>query len=74
MPKGVKMVGGRIDRRFSADGVGMVQITVKQSGNKLRIIRKMKVEKSLIPVSDYAAYRQLLATWGSVDDILLRAK
>ena len=74
LPKGVKMVGGKIDRKFNADGVGNVQITVKQSGNKLRIIRKMKVEKSLIPVSDYVAYRQLLATWGSVDDILLRTK
>ena len=74
IPKGVKLVGGNIKRELSFDGVGSVKIVVKQSGNKLRIIQNMKVEKSLIPVEDYAKYRQLLATWREIDSLLLRSK
>ena len=73
LPKGVKLVG-KIDRNLSFDGVGSVEIVVKQSGRKLRLIRNMQVEKSLIPVSDYAAYRQLLAAWEQTESLLLRAK
>lgn len=74
LPKGVKMVGGKISRKLAFDGIGSVEFTVKQSGNKLRIVRNLKVEKSLIPVEDYAKYRQLMALWQSVDAVLLRAK
>ena len=74
LPKGVKMVGGKISRKLSLDGIGSVEISVKQSGSKLRIVRSLKVEKSLIPVSDYEGYRNLMAVWQSVDAILLREK
>ncbi len=74
LPKGVKMVGGKISQKLAFDGLGSVEFTVKQSGNKLRIVRNLKVEKSLIPVEDYANYRQLMVVWQSVDDVLLRAK
>ncbi len=74
LPKGVKMVGKSIKRKLAFDGLGSVEFTVKQSGNKLRIVRNLKVEKSLIPVEDYANYRQLMVVWQSVDDVLLRAK
>lgn len=74
LPKGVKMVGGNISRKLSFDGVGSVEYTVKQSGTKLRIVRNLKVEKSLIPVEDYAKYRQLMAVWQGVDYVMLRTK
>ena len=74
LPKGVKLIGGSINRKESFDGVGSVEISVKQSGKKLKVTRNLKLEKSLIPVSDYAQYRQLLATWQSLDKVLLRSK
>lgn len=73
LPKGVKLVGGT-DRRLSFEGVGSVQVTVKQSGKKLRVIRKLKLEQSVVPVSDYSNYRQLLTLWQGTDKVLLRAK
>ena len=74
LPKGVKMVGGNISRKLSFPGIGKVEVSVKQSGKKLRIVRSLKVEKSLIPVSDYENYRKLMSVWQSLDGILLRAK
>lgn len=74
IPKGVKLVSGNIKRELSFDGVGSVKIVIKQSGNKLHLVRNMKVEKSLIPVEDYAKYRQLLATWQEIDSLLFRSK
>ena len=74
LPKGLKMVGGNISRKLAFDGVGSVEYIVKQSGTKLRLVRNLKIEKSLISVDDYAKYRQLMAVWQSVDEVLLRAK
>ena len=74
IPNGLELVGGKIKRELSFDGVGSVKIVITLKGNKLRLVRNMKVEKSLIPVEDYAKYRQLLAEWQSMDHVLLRAK
>ena len=74
LPKGLKMVGGNISRKLAFDGVGSVEYTVKQSGTKLRIVRNLKIEKSLIPVDDYAKYRQLMATWQGLESVLFRSK
>ena len=74
LPKGVKLVGGNIVRSAGYDGVGSVEISIKQSGKKLRVVRNLKLEQSVVPVADYSHYRQLLALWQGVDALLLRAK
>lgn len=74
LPKGVKLVGGNINRSLSFDGVGSVTVSVKQSGKKLRVIRNLKLEQTIVPVKDYEVYRQLLAVWQGTDALLLRAK
>ena len=74
LPKGLKMVGKAFSRKLSYPGLGSVQVSVKQCGSKLRVVRSLKVEKSIIPVADYANYRQLIATWQSPDHVLLRSK
>lgn len=74
LPKGMKMVGKTVARKLTFEGVGSVEISIKQSGNKLRVVRNLKLEKSVVAVSDYANYRQLVSTWQSVDKVLLRSK
>ena len=73
LPKGVKLVSGT-NRSLAFEGVGSVQITIKQSGKKLHVVRKIKLEQTVVPVSDYSRYRQLLTLWQSVDKVLLRSK
>ena len=73
LPKGMKLMGG-VNDKLSFDGVGSMQVTVKQSGNKLKVVRKLKLEKSLVPVSDYANYRKLIAAWQSHSSVMLRMK
>ena len=69
--KGVKLLGGDINRSVSYRGIGSVEISVKQNGDSLKVIRRIKIEKTLIPVADYAKYRQLIATWQSVENVML---
>ena len=74
LPKGMKTVKGTTSTKISHEGLGSVEISIKQSGSKLRVVRNLTLEKSLVPVADYAAYRQLLAAWQGTDSVLLRSK
>ena len=74
LPKGVKLVGGSVSDKLSFDGIGTMQVSVKQSGKTLKVERKLKLEKSVVPVEDYANYRKLLATWQSHTGATLRSK
>ena len=74
LPKGVKLVGGNVSEKLSFDGIGAMQVSVKQSGKTLKVERKLKLEKSTVAVEDYANYRKLLATWQSIGGATLRTK
>ena len=74
LPKGLKMVTKPVSTKLSYPGVGSVEVKIKQSGSKLRIVKNFNVEKSLIPVEDYAKYRQLMLALQSHDHVLLRSK
>ena len=74
LPKGMKLVGGNSVSKLDFPGLGSVEVSVKQSGTKLRVVRNLKIDKSLIPVEDYKDYCSLLAAWQGVDKVLLRVK
>ena len=74
LPANMKMVGAAVNRTLSYDGVGSVEISVKQSGKKLRVIRNMQLEKSVIAPADYAHYRELLTLWQGISEVLMRTK
>ena len=74
LPKELKMAGNAINRSLSFEGVGSVKVSIKQSGKKMRVVRNLKLEKSVIATGDYANYRQLLAVWQGTDKVLLRSK
>lgn len=74
LPKGVKLVGGSIDRSLSHEGIGQVKVSVKQSGNKLRVVRSLKLAPTIVQAKDYADYRALLVMWQGVEPLLFRAK
>ena len=70
LEKGLKMLGGDIEQKASFRGIGSVEIRIMQKGNSLKVIRRLKIEKTLIPVNDYAKYRQLLAIWQGTDSVM----
>ena len=76
LPKGFKLVGWEINQSFDFPGIGNMKFTVKQSGKKLRVIRNLKIEKSVIDTDEYSRYRQLLTTWQELNekDYLFRVK
>lgn len=74
LPKGMKMVKGTTSNSITYEGVGSVDIVMKQSGKKLHVVRNLSLEQSIVPVSDYAKYRQLLTIWQGAESILLQSK
>ena len=74
LPKGMKLVGGKKSRSASHDGIGSVELVVKQSGTTLKVTRRLKLQSRLVEPADYARYRELIATWQSLDHILLQQK
>lgn len=76
LPKGIKMVGGEVSQNLDFPGIGSLQISVEQSGKKINVVRNLKIDHSIIKVEEYARFRQLLATWQTLEyqSILLRKK
>jgi hypothetical protein len=74
LPKGMKMVKGATSNSITYEGVGSVDIVMKQSGKKLHVVRNLSLEQSIVPVTDYAKYRQLLTIWQGAESILLQSK
>ena len=72
LPKGMKMVAAGQTHKLDFEGVGSVEITIKQIGSKVRVVRNLKIDKSDIELADYGAYRQLIAMWQSMDGVLVR--
>ena len=67
----MKMVGNAVSEKMAFEGVGSVELSVKQSGKKLRIVRKLNVEKSIVTAENYDSFRKLMVLWQSIDSILL---
>ena len=43
LPKGVKMVGSSRNDKLVVDGLGSVEVSIKQSGKKIRVVRNFKI-------------------------------
>ena len=50
-----------------------MEVSIRQKGDKIKVIRRIKIEKTLIPVEEYAKFRELLTTWNGGTGILLLA-
>jgi len=74
LPKGMKMVNKIEDKSLEFEGVGSFEYSVKQKGKKLKVVRNLKIEKSVIAPADYAAYRKLITAWQTSDALLLYKK
>lgn len=74
LPHGMKMVGNCINQSLKFDGVGYTEISIKQIGKKIKVVRKLKLDNSIVPPSNYAAFRQLISLWQQYDNILLQTK
>ena len=72
LPKGVKMMGKGVSEQKAYEGVGSLEVSIKQSGRKLVVKRSLVLENSTVEPNDYAAYRDLLATWQSYNRVLLK--
>lgn len=72
LPKGMKMVGNAVNESLAFDGIGSVQVSIRQKGKTIEVVRNLKLEQSVVPAVDFARFRQLLALWQSFDEVLLR--
>ena len=74
LPKGLKVVGGDVNESLSFAGLGSVEVSIVQKGNKIVAKRRLVLKKSIIPVEDYAQFRQLMVLYHSHCDLILKGK
>ena len=74
LPKGLKMVGDKVERHLAFDGIGEASLSIKQSGSKLKVTQRLHLDKSLIMAGDYQTFRQLVGLYQGIDRVVLRAK
>ena len=54
--------------------MGSVKVSIKQSGSKLKVVRNLQLEESVVPANHYEQYRRLLTVWQGVENVLVRKK
>lgn len=74
LPKRLQLIGGNVKQSQSFDGVGKVEIVVKQSGRKLSITRKLTLEKDVIMPTDYPSFVKLMQLWSQYRELYLKTK
>lgn len=74
LPKRLQLIGGNVKQTLSFDGVGKVEIVVKQSGRKLSICRKLTLEKDIIMPTDYPSFLKLMQLWSQYRELYLKTK
>ena len=74
LPKRLQLIGGNVKQSLSFDGVGKVEIVVKQSGRKLSISRKLTLEKDIIMPTDYPSFLKLMQLWSQYRELYFKTK
>ena len=79
LPKGAKLIGGKIDVNKTIDSVGSVEIVIKQKGNSLKIYRHLEIIPDTITTGAdgkskdlYSGYRALMQLWCSYDELFIK--
>ena len=76
LPKGMKAIVGKeaASREVSAEGIGTMRISMKQSGRKLRVQRTLQLEAETVPAARAGELRSLLAPLQATTHVLLQSK
>ena len=74
LPKGYKMIGDEVKISDAVEGIGKVEISVKQSGRKLKINRNIVIERDIITSENYADFLRLMKLWSQYREFYVKAK
>ncbi|MBQ4377187.1 MAG: DUF3857 domain-containing protein [Bacteroidales bacterium] len=74
MPKGYKMLGNAVEVSEAVEGIGKVEIRVKQSGKKLKVNRHLVIERDIITSKNYADFLRLMQLWAQYREFYIKAK
>lgn len=72
LPYGVKMISKNVKIEQKEDGIGSVEIKIRQDGNKLTIVRHLTIMTDLITVDQYDEFRELVQIWNSNKELLFK--
>ena len=74
LPTGLKLMGGERNDVLEYLGVGRVEVSLRQSGREVRVVRNIRIESGMISVADYERFHRLMSVWYSVGEVVLRGK
>lgn len=63
LPRKTDLVGGKQEVRYSVDGVGSIEITVKQKGRKIIASRHIVITCDEVDMEHYAEFRHMMQEW-----------
>ncbi len=63
LPRKTDLVGGKQEVSYSVDGVGSIEITVKQKGRKLIVSRHIVITCDEVDMEHYAEFRHMMQEW-----------
>ena len=74
IPRGYDLVSKDIKESIEVNGVGRVEIDIRQKGRKLKIHRALRVEKDIITADDYADFRRIMQLWSQYRELFVKGK
>lgn len=74
LPYDVKMIGKSVKINQSENGIGSIEITIKQIGNKLTINRHLTITTDTIKPEQYKEFRELVKLWYSNNKLYFKQK
>lgn len=72
LPYNVKMIGKNVNIHKSENGIGSVEITIKQIGNKLTINKHLAITTDTINPEQYKKFRELVKLWYSNHELYFK--
>lgn len=72
LPYNVKMIGRSVKINKTENGIGSVEISIKQNGNRLTIDRHLTITTYTITPDQYKKFRKLVQLWHSNKELFFK--
>ena len=72
LPRKTHLVGEKIEAAYSVDGVGSIEISVKQKGRKIIATRHIVITCNEVDMEHYAAFRHMMQEWQRGHEIFVK--
>ena len=63
-----------VETAYSIDGLGSINVSIRQNGDNITVTKRLKIEKSIIDRESYSDFRQMMIDWSRHNTLYLKIK